>query len=154
MQKIISINLIYIRGRNHLSQRQLAEKLNITQTTLSNYEIGRNEPTLAFIIDFCKEFDLSIDDIVYKDLSKFKNRGLIEKKELKAAADPLATLPLSNESVKLYEKLIAEKDKTLSAKDELLEAKDVVIEKTETIVKTLEKHNTILETLLNQNGKM
>ena len=50
MINLITINIIYTRTKNKFSQKEFASIFNITQTTLSNYERGKNEPTLDFVM--------------------------------------------------------------------------------------------------------
>jgi len=40
--------LIYLRTTNNLTQKQLADLLNIERSTLSSYEIGRRYPWCAY----------------------------------------------------------------------------------------------------------
>lgn len=47
--------LKYLRSREHLSQSELAEKLGVSKSTISMYEVGKREPdfeTLETIADF------------------------------------------------------------------------------------------------------
>lgn len=150
MKNYISINFIYIRTLNYLNRKEFALKHDISYGAMSSYEQGGNLPPVDLIQRICSEYQLSIDDFVNKDLSKIGTT----KPNVDQVNEIGKNSILSDDSIKLYEKLIAEKDKTLSAKDQLLETKDVVIEKTEKIVETLEKHNNVLEILLNQNGKL
>lgn len=150
MQNFISINIIYIRNKSSLSQEDIGNIIGTSYHAVSSYEKKKSLPPIDKIQIFCKEFNLNIDDFVNKDLSKIGTT----KPNVDQVNEIGKNSILSDDSIKLYEKLIAEKDKTLSAKDQLLETKDVVIEKTEKIVETLEKHNNVLEILLNQNGKL
>lgn len=150
MKNYVSINFIYIRERNYLNRKEFAIKHGVSYGALSSYEQGVSLPSIDFVREVCAEYKVLIDDFVNKDLSKIGTT----KPNVDQVNEIGKNSILSDDSIKLYEKLIAEKDKTLSAKDQLLETKDVVIEKTEKIVETLEKHNNVLEILLNQNGKL
>ena len=54
-------NLKDLRRENNLSQRQMAEKLCISQQTYSDYENGKTEPTIDTIIAISKIFSVSSD---------------------------------------------------------------------------------------------
>lgn len=67
-------NLITLRKMHHLSQEELAERLEISRQTLSKYETGESIPD----IDKCKKiaevFDVSLDELV--NYNKEANGGL------------------------------------------------------------------------------
>lgn len=52
-------------ARGSLSQASLAARLGIPQTTLSNYEKGRNEPNFAMLFQICIELDINIEWLLY-----------------------------------------------------------------------------------------
>ena len=54
-------NLIELREINHLTQRQMAERLGISQPSYIRYEKGRAEPTLENLVKIADIFDVSID---------------------------------------------------------------------------------------------
>lgn len=54
-------NLRDLRKEKSLSQKQIAEKLCISQQTYSDYENGKTEPTLDTIIELSKIFNVSSD---------------------------------------------------------------------------------------------
>ena len=54
-------NLKDLRKEKNLSQKQMAEKLCISQQTYSDYEKGKTEPTLDTIIELSKIFNVSAD---------------------------------------------------------------------------------------------
>lgn len=64
-------NIIYLRNKNNLSQQQLAEQLNVPQSTLSCWENEIRTPKLDNIIDIANFFGVDLN-IIYKDLSKDK----------------------------------------------------------------------------------
>lgn len=54
-------NLIELRKLNHLTQRQMAERLGISQPSYIRYENGKAEPTLANLAKIADIFDVSVD---------------------------------------------------------------------------------------------
>lgn len=66
---MISDNLKYLRTKSQLSQQALSESLNIPRTTLGDYERGKTEPNISMLLKFSKVFDVSVDDLISKDLS-------------------------------------------------------------------------------------
>ena len=50
-----------LRQENELTQKQLAEKLSITVSTLSHWECGYQEPSIKDIIAICDLFDVGAD---------------------------------------------------------------------------------------------
>lgn len=56
-------NLIELRKLNHLTQRQMAERLGIAQPSYIRYENGKAEPTLENLVKIADIFDVSIDSL-------------------------------------------------------------------------------------------
>lgn len=64
-------NLKYLRGKENISLRKLAEKTGVNNVTLFQIESGeRRNPTINNISKIAKYFEISIDDFVYKKLGK------------------------------------------------------------------------------------
>lgn len=67
----IKQNLNYLRIKQGLSLRALSSKSEISHTVFEHIEKGKTQnPGINTIMEICKMFDISIDDFVYKDLSK------------------------------------------------------------------------------------
>ena len=47
--------IVECRKKNNLTQMQLAEKLNITDRTISKWENGKRMPDSSIMIDLCNE---------------------------------------------------------------------------------------------------
>lgn len=58
--------LVYLRKEMHLTQEELSEKLGISRTALSAWEIGRNEPSNADTIRLAIFFNVSVDYLLGK----------------------------------------------------------------------------------------
>lgn len=50
-----------LRQKNSLTQTELASKLNISQKSYSNWEIGRTQPTLDNVVKLVKIFETTAD---------------------------------------------------------------------------------------------
>lgn len=50
-----------LRTEMHLSQQQLADLLNISQSAIAKWELGKTEPTASAIVSVALFFDVSCD---------------------------------------------------------------------------------------------
>jgi len=66
---MIGENLKYLRVKNNYSQQSLSDALDIPRTTLGDYERGKTEPNIAMLIRLARLFDVTIDELITKDLS-------------------------------------------------------------------------------------
>ena len=57
-------NLRNLRKELGLSQKQVAEKLNISQQTYSDYENDKTEPTMDMLVRLANLFGVSIDELL------------------------------------------------------------------------------------------
>ena len=76
-----SDNLRYLRKSMHLDQAYLAEALQVQPGTISSYETGRNDPKIAGLVKLAEIFDISIDDLLLKDLNS-QDSDITTRKEL------------------------------------------------------------------------
>ena len=60
-------NIQTLRKQKGLSQEKLAEKINVTRQTISNWELGETAPNPEQLILLSKQFDISIDELVGND---------------------------------------------------------------------------------------
>lgn len=66
MRKIIlAENIKRIRVANNLSQKQLAEKINVNFRTISAWEKSVCEPSLEMLVKLSDLFNESIDDLLF-----------------------------------------------------------------------------------------
>lgn len=68
------------RKNSNLTQMQLAEKLNITDRTISKWENGKAMPDSSIMLDLCKELKISVNELLNgeKDTTKSFDKTIIE----------------------------------------------------------------------------
>lgn len=89
------------RTNINLTQNELAERIGVSQKTISSWEVGRSEPTMKELTRLCKLFDCTIADlsdtrertvgeISLEDIyAKLPYLDFIQLQELKAHIDNL-----------------------------------------------------------------
>ncbi|WP_052124260.1 helix-turn-helix transcriptional regulator [Ureibacillus manganicus] len=63
----LSGKLKKLRVENNLTQEQLAEKLQVSRSTISSWETGRSYPDLEMVIEICDCFNVSLDFLLRED---------------------------------------------------------------------------------------
>lgn len=53
-----------LRLKNGLTQDELGEKLYLSRSSISSYEIGKNEPTIEIIIAVADLFNTTTDELL------------------------------------------------------------------------------------------
>ena len=90
-QMIIGRFIEKLRKEKNLTQRELADKLNVTDRAISNWENGRRLPDISLMKELCNIFNISIDELIYGKRNKEENleESVIElyvaKRKLKVA---------------------------------------------------------------------
>lgn len=74
--KYFAKNLIFLRKKTRTNQTQIASAVNKRQSTIANWENEDSEPDLTDLIGINQYFGISLDDLVFTDLSSVH---LIEK---------------------------------------------------------------------------
>ena len=64
MDKILGENIRQLRVINNLLQKEFGEKVGVNQRTVSSWEVGQSEPSVALIRKICKEFDVTADELL------------------------------------------------------------------------------------------
>lgn len=60
-----SKNLLKYREQKHLSQERLANKINVSKHTISNYECGTSIPSLETAYKIAEALGVTLNDLVY-----------------------------------------------------------------------------------------
>lgn len=84
IKKNISKNIAKYREAAGISQKELAGKLGVVPSRISNWETGANCPTIDILFEVCEILDVSINDIygVYPDskfILKYGEQDLLKK---------------------------------------------------------------------------
>lgn len=53
-----------LRESQGLSQYELAEKLNVSQSAIAKWELGKTEPTASALVSISKYFHISVDYVL------------------------------------------------------------------------------------------
>ena len=61
---MIGDRILELRKKNDLSQEKLAEKINVTRQTISNWELNETSPDLKQASELAKVFNVTLDDLV------------------------------------------------------------------------------------------
>ena len=68
-----------IRTKNNLTQKQFADKYNVTYQAVSKWENGKNMPDVALIKQISKDFNISLEEIYNgeRNINKKKNNFIV-----------------------------------------------------------------------------
>lgn len=83
------------RKLNHLTQIQLAEKLNITDKAVSKWENGKSMPDSSIMLALCKELKITVNDLLNGEVVSMDNynktleENLMEVMKQKEASDKM-----------------------------------------------------------------
>ena len=67
-----------LRLSKHLTQKELAQLLNLKPTTVSGWELGRNEPSIDTLKDLARIFGVSVDYMAGATESLDKDKTAID----------------------------------------------------------------------------
>ena len=67
-----------LRRKNNLTQKELADKYNVTYQAVSKWENGKNIPDLSLIRKMSKDFNIDIEDILDGKIKNKKNNNIIK----------------------------------------------------------------------------
>ena len=66
----IANNIAELRKMNHMTQQDLAEKLNYTDKAISKWERGESTPDIESLSAIAKMFNLTVDDLLNESFDK------------------------------------------------------------------------------------
>lgn len=65
-----SKNIKYLREKKNLTGQQLADRLDVSRSTITSYESGRMAPSHAVLQKICEVLDVSAQDIMFLDIEE------------------------------------------------------------------------------------
>lgn len=68
-----------LRKENSLTQREVAERLNVSEKTISKWETGNGMPEVSLMLPLCKLFEISINELLSGE--RLDEKQYIEKAE-------------------------------------------------------------------------
>jgi transcriptional regulator with XRE-family HTH domain len=123
-------NIKHLRKISGYSQEILATKLGVKRTTISNYESGLSSPDFQTVIKIVKIFDISIDELLTKDLTKTaeganrnKSSDNMSNNEKSVIYEPAPVYSLQKEC-----QLCKQKDKTIEILQESLHQANIMLD--------------------------
>jgi transcriptional regulator with XRE-family HTH domain len=66
----LAANLLFLRKQKKLTQAEMPENIGINRSTWANYEAGKTEPALDDVIRIASFFDVTVTDLLTKDLEE------------------------------------------------------------------------------------
>lgn len=76
-----SENLKRERKKTHLSQRDFADKLGMSDSTISRLETEQREPSIQELEIFSKAFNMTIDELLHNDISENRSASITTSPE-------------------------------------------------------------------------
>jgi len=78
---MVSENIRFLRKKHGWTQEQFAEKIGIKRSLLGAYEEGRADPRLNNLLNIAQVFDLPVDVLIGKDLTRLSESELLAQLE-------------------------------------------------------------------------
>lgn len=78
---MFAIRLKELRLKKRLTQKELAEKLNMQNTAISKYELNERKPDTDTLIQLSKYFNVSVDYLLGNDTTKNSESNLNESNQ-------------------------------------------------------------------------
>ncbi len=57
-------NIRYLRKKNNITQEELGKRLNVSDKTISSWEIDRTEPSIGMVYEMAAYFGCDVSDLV------------------------------------------------------------------------------------------
>ena len=76
------MNLKKLRKRIGVNQKEIAEKIGVTDKTYANYENGNTEPNIQTIIKLADYFHITADELLGRNQQNIIDKGLLNELEL------------------------------------------------------------------------
>ncbi len=82
----IAKNILFYRKKKKMSQKELAERIGVNNSAISNWENGINSIDIETLFKVCKELEISIDTVFGNEtVEKVSSNVSLEQQELLTA---------------------------------------------------------------------
>ncbi len=81
---MISERIKELRARSNMSQVKLAKALNVSRSTVNAWEMDLSMPTIKYVIEIAKLFNVTSDYILELDNSNVISLSTLNEKQVKA----------------------------------------------------------------------
>lgn len=112
-------NLKILRKKNHMTQQDVGDMLNISRQAYSNYETGKRAPEIGLLAKLSDLYHITLDDMVKQTISPYESTGIIRERTgpytTAIEIGTADTLYLSDEEVKviMMYRTLSEDDKRI-----------------------------------------
>jgi methanogenic corrinoid protein MtbC1 len=76
---VLSLNLKNLREKKKLTQKELADVMNISQTSIAHYEKGDRQPSIPLLMEFADYFNVSVDQLIGNNMKRVKKKLALDK---------------------------------------------------------------------------
>lgn len=132
-------NLLYLRKQKGLTQAEMCSQIDVQRSSLSYWENGQAVPDLARLLDLCKFFDVSLNELITANLSEGKLINHVKTpkntKKSNVGTNPIyenyPSAPLLSESETTYKTTLNTlqiKDKMITQLQQIIDAQAATIE--------------------------
>lgn len=120
LREILRRNLAYYLDENNLSQKLFAEKLEVSQSAVTNWIKGKNSPDIELIAKMCTIFDVEITDLMSEKSTIESNNEipLILQRQNDLLHNYEALNPLGQQTLLLQSKMMLDQNEYKKANDD------------------------------------
>ncbi len=99
----VSENIKFLRKQQGITQQEFADRIGIKRSLVGAYEEGRADPRISNLIKMSELFEVSIDDIVEKDIWRMSTDQYEEfKKNVSAKKFKVLSISIDNEDREIF----------------------------------------------------
>lgn len=114
-----------------MKQDELADKIGVSQKTISSWEVGRSEPTMREIAKLCKVLDCTVEDLTD---TRVRRVGEITMQDIMVKIDTL-----NKDELRDLNERIEHRMEILIEREELEEEKKALMDRIAALEKSLTK---------------
>lgn len=114
MARYFNKNLKFMRQQRHISQQELANKLNLDRSTISRWENDEMDVTVGNAIQIANFFNIPIENLTEKDLSIIEEIKEISKEDLNDLSILDNVLYTNKEKINLAKNLPIKKQEAIA----------------------------------------